>query len=94
MHSKPENANSKEPDAQGIPPVTIFSQPWWKGVGYSVVSPAVLLDSSSKSSSLEMAEGGVGTKAGQLQADDGRNEGADVGKEMQNMNAQSGVYEL
>ncbi|XXG48563.1 hypothetical protein AAC387_Pa02g2975 [Persea americana] len=89
MHSKPDNANSAEPDAQGVPVATICSQPWWRGVGYSVVTPAVLLDNSSKSSSLEMTEGGVGTKASQLQADDGRNEGADVSKEMQNMSTQS-----
>ncbi|KAJ8643524.1 hypothetical protein MRB53_005272 [Persea americana] len=42
-----------------------------------------------RGSSLEMTEGGVGTKAGQSQPDDGRDEGADVSKEVQNLKAQS-----
>lgn len=89
MHSKPENASSIEPTTQGLPQATICSQPWWRGVGYSVVSPVVLPENPSKSTSLEMHEGTVGTKSGQSPADDGKDARADVSKDMQNSKMQS-----
>lgn len=93
MHSKPENASSIEPEGQGDQPATICSQPWWHGIGCSVVPPAVLPENSSKFSPLEMTEQGMGTKtkAGQPQMDVGRDEGGNVSKEVRSLNAKSGL---
>ncbi|XP_077214155.1 nuclear transcription factor Y subunit A-1-like [Tasmannia lanceolata] len=86
MHSKHENANSIEPNANGVPPPTICSQPWLRVVGYNVAYPGVLSESSSKSSSLELCGGDAGSKVSQSVADDGVDQGADVSKEVKNGN--------
>ncbi|KAF8403812.1 hypothetical protein HHK36_011918 [Tetracentron sinense] len=89
MHIKTENANLPEPNVHSIPPSTISSQPWWwRGVGYNTISPAVLGENASKSSSLEHSNSCVGIKAGQIHANGGLDEEADVNKEMQTTEAQ------
>ncbi|XP_019055953.1 PREDICTED: nuclear transcription factor Y subunit A-1-like isoform X2 [Nelumbo nucifera] len=84
MHSKSDNGNQKDPDAQTIPSSTVGTQPWWRPIGYTVVPPAVLGESASKSASVEPPSGGGGNKAGQTQANGGLEKGTNVGKETQN----------
>ncbi|XP_058073648.1 nuclear transcription factor Y subunit A-1-like isoform X2 [Magnolia sinica] len=89
MHSKPENANSIEPDAQPVPPATIGSHPWWRGIGYGVVPPPVLPENFPKLPLVETRDGGVATRAAAPPAGDGVDEGARVSKETQTTTTQA-----
>ncbi|KAL5831940.1 hypothetical protein ACOSQ4_017294 [Xanthoceras sorbifolium] len=53
MRSKSENSNQLEPDPHAIPPATVYSEPWWRGVGYSGIAPVVTGGIASNSSSLD-----------------------------------------
>ncbi|XP_077210372.1 nuclear transcription factor Y subunit A-1-like [Tasmannia lanceolata] len=89
MHPKHENGNSIEPGANGVPPPTICSHPWWRVNGHNAVARSVLSESSSKSSSLELPGGGSGPKADQSVGNGGVDQGADVSKEVQTMATES-----
>lgn len=92
MPSRPKNASSVEPKVAGTSPATTCSQPWWHGTGYTTISPAALSQSSSKSSSLEIPNGGAGNKAGSSQADVDMDKVAAVSKDMQTTTTQSGYF--
>ncbi|KAF8398378.1 hypothetical protein HHK36_017305 [Tetracentron sinense] len=92
MHSEPKDSNKLESNAHSIPPSTICPQPWWRGIEYNAIPPAVLGESGSKSQSLEHPNGGVGSKAGQSQTNGRLDEEADVHKDMKTTTAkQSGA---
>ncbi|KAK3205271.1 hypothetical protein Dsin_019317 [Dipteronia sinensis] len=57
MQSKSENSNQLEPDPHAIPPTTVYSEPWWRGVGYNTISPVVTGGNASNSSSLDDPNG-------------------------------------
>ncbi|XP_042502164.1 nuclear transcription factor Y subunit A-1-like isoform X2 [Macadamia integrifolia] len=83
MEPNSENVNQLEPGAQSIPPSTVSSQPWWCGIGYNAVPPAVVGDNASKSPPMEAANDSVGCKATQLQANGALVKGADVSTKTQ-----------
>ncbi|OVA16391.1 CCAAT-binding transcription factor [Macleaya cordata] len=83
MHSIPGNVNPPESNGQSIPQSTTCSQPWWRGTLCNIDPSAVLGERTSKLSSMEHPDGRMGNNAGELQGDDGLNEGDSVTKEMQ-----------
>lgn len=58
MQSKSETENRLHADHHTIPPNSVYSEPWWRGVGYNPISPAVTGRNASNSSSLECPNGG------------------------------------
>ncbi|KAL5982003.1 hypothetical protein ACLOJK_016071 [Asimina triloba] len=78
MRSKPENGHSVEPDAQVVPPTTVGSHPWWRGIGYGIVPQGFLPDNLPKPTSLEARNGSAETRAAPPSAGDQTDEGARV----------------
>lgn len=65
MQSKSENGNRLEPDSHAIPPTGVYSEPWWRTIGYNPISPAMTGGNISNSSSLECPNGGSDSNDGQ-----------------------------
>lgn len=88
MESRAEGTNTVEANGQGTLPSTINAQPWWRGPGFGVISPAGLPDSASKSTLGNLPVGGAGTKGDQAPLRDGADGTGDVSKEMPNISTQ------
>ncbi|XP_008790783.1 nuclear transcription factor Y subunit A-1 [Phoenix dactylifera] len=88
MESRADGTNTVDANGQGTLPSTINAQPWWRGPGFGVMSPAMLPDSASKSASVNLPVGGAGNKGGQAQSHDRADGTGDVCKEMQNIGTQ------
>uniref|UniRef100_A0A2N9IUQ6 Nuclear transcription factor Y subunit n=2 Tax=Fagus sylvatica TaxID=28930 RepID=A0A2N9IUQ6_FAGSY len=85
MQSKSENGNRLEPDSHAIPPTGVYSEPWWRTIGYNPISPAMTGGNISNSSSLECPNGGSDSNDGQSLSNGGPNGEDDDGiKESQN----------
>ncbi|KAK6933807.1 Nuclear transcription factor Y subunit A [Dillenia turbinata] len=46
-------------DAQGVSSSAVYSQPWWRGIGNSAISPSELGENASKISAVEQLNGAV-----------------------------------
>ncbi|KAL9458725.1 hypothetical protein AB3S75_007570 [Citrus x aurantiifolia] len=83
MRSKSERTNQLEPDPNAIPPGAAYTEPWWRGVGYNSISPALAGANVSNSSSLDCPNGSESNNAKSI-SNDGLNEEDDaVNKESQ-----------
>ncbi|XP_057978643.1 nuclear transcription factor Y subunit A-1-like isoform X8 [Malania oleifera] len=93
MLAKPKNVDQcLETDSQSILPSTIYLQPWWCGIGNNAISPNVLVDGTSKASSVELSNGSVTTGSIPLQLNGRSDDGATVIKErMVNVAQESGM---
>lgn len=68
MPSNSKSANREETNAYNGPRSTVYSEPWWNSAVYNPVSPGLMRESASDSSSLEQSVDG------QSQSDGGINE--------------------
>lgn len=57
MQSKSESTNRLRSDPHSFPPSSVYSEPWWRGVGYNPMSQAMAGANASNSSSLECPNG-------------------------------------
>lgn len=73
MRSKSESTDQLEPNPNAIPPGAVYSEPWWRGVGYNSISPALAGGNVSNSSSLDCPNGSESNDA-QSMSNDGLNE--------------------
>lgn len=73
MRSKSERTDQLEPNPNAIPPGAVYSEPWWRGVGYNSISPALAGGNVSNSSSLDCPNGSESNDA-QSMSNDGLNE--------------------
>lgn len=84
MQSKSENANRLHPGSHAIPP-SVYSEPWWRNIGYNPISSVVTAGNISNSSSLECPNAGSDSNDGQSRSNNGLNEeDDDATKESQN----------
>ncbi|MED6183980.1 hypothetical protein PIB30_042926 [Stylosanthes scabra] len=76
MQSKSETANRLRSDPHSFQPSGVYSEPWWRGVGYSAVPQAMPGANASNSSSLECPNGGdsESNEEGQSLSNSGMNE--------------------
>lgn len=63
MHKRTEKTNQPESKADSNNPFSIYSQPWWRGLGNDSISPDVLGESSPNLASAEHRNGGEGAIA-------------------------------
>ncbi|EOY32683.1 hypothetical protein QUC31_019320 [Theobroma cacao] len=82
MQSKSEGGSRLEPDLHGVPPTAVYSEPWWRNIGYSAISPGVRGGNTSNSSSMECPNGSE-SNDGQSLSNGGVNEEDDGNKETQ-----------
>ncbi|XVF04727.1 hypothetical protein REPUB_Repub05bG0110000 [Reevesia pubescens] len=80
MQSKSEGGSRLEPDPHGVPPTAVYSEPWWRNIGYGAISPGVRGGNASNSSSMECPNGSE-SNDGQSLSNDGLNEEDDGNKE-------------
>ncbi|KAK6928743.1 Nuclear transcription factor Y subunit A [Dillenia turbinata] len=64
-----------EHDAQGPPSSAVYSQPWWRGIGNSAISPSELGENASKMSSVEQLNGAAANAS--MAQTNGANKGLD-----------------
>ncbi|KAK9274013.1 hypothetical protein L1049_018827 [Liquidambar formosana] len=74
MREKSESANRPEPDPHGIPPSAVYSEPWWRGIGYNPIPPTLTGGNATNSSSPECLNGGSESNDGQSLSNGGLNE--------------------
>ncbi|TMW86502.1 hypothetical protein EJD97_021293 [Solanum chilense] len=68
MPSNSKSTNREETNAYNVPRSTVYPEPWWNGAVYTPVSPGLMRENASDSSSLEQSVDG------QSQSDGGINE--------------------
>ncbi|XP_015056881.1 nuclear transcription factor Y subunit A-1 [Solanum pennellii] len=68
MPSNSKSTNREETNAYNVPRSTVYPEPWWNGAVYTPVSPGLIRENASDSSSLEQSVDG------QSQSDGGFNE--------------------
>ncbi|XP_024045998.1 nuclear transcription factor Y subunit A-1 isoform X2 [Citrus clementina] len=83
MRSKSERTNQLEPDPNAIPPGAAYTEPWWRGVGYNSISPALAGANVSNSSSLDCPNGSESNDAKSISNDGLNEEDDDANKESQ-----------
>ncbi|KAJ1410858.1 hypothetical protein SESBI_21667 [Sesbania bispinosa] len=84
MQSKSETANQLGSNPHSFTPGSVYSEPWWRGVGYNPVSQAMSGANGSNSSSLECPNGDSESSEGQSLSNNGLNEeDDDANKESQ-----------
>lgn len=83
MRSKSERTNQLEPDTNAIPPGAAYTEPWWRGVGYNSISPALAGANVSNSSSLDCPNGSESNDAKSISNDGLNEEDDDAHKESQ-----------
>lgn len=57
MQSKSDHEKPEDADSGAIQPNAVYSEPWWRSVGYNSIHPAVTGGNLSNSSSLEYPNG-------------------------------------
>lgn len=94
MPTKPKIEDRRiEPGGKSNPSSTVYSQPWWHGVGSNAISPAALGGSPSKSTSVEHLNSHITSNGFQLQANGRLDDGTTFNKGTQPTVAlQSGSY--
>ncbi|KAF5471203.1 hypothetical protein F2P56_011656 [Juglans regia] len=85
MQQKSEKPNRLDPRSHAIQPPAVYTEPWWRNIGYNPISPAVTGGNVSNSSSLECPDAGSDSNDGQsLSNNEPNEEGDDATKESQN----------
>lgn len=75
MQSKSETANRLRSDPHSFQPRSVYTEPWWRGVGYNTVPPVMPGANASNSSSLECPNGdSESNEEGQSLSNSGMNE--------------------
>lgn len=74
MQSKSQNTDRLGLDSHSIPQNNIYSEPWWRNVGYNPSSLPLTGEHASNSSSLECPNGGSDSNEDQSLSNDGPNE--------------------
>ncbi|XP_061367399.1 nuclear transcription factor Y subunit A-1-like isoform X2 [Gastrolobium bilobum] len=75
MQSKSETANRLRSDPHSFQPSNVYSEPWWRGIGYNPMAQAMSGANASHSSSLECPNGdSESNEEGQSLANSGLNE--------------------
>lgn len=94
MPTKPKLDDRRvEPGDKSNQSSTVYSQPWWHGIGNSSISPAALVGSPSKSASVEHLNSHVATNSLHLQTNGRLDNGITFNKGTQAAVAlQSGSY--
>ncbi|XVF69625.1 hypothetical protein PTKIN_Ptkin11bG0096500 [Pterospermum kingtungense] len=82
MQSKSEGGSQLELDLHGVPPNAVYSEPWWRNIGYGAISPAVRGGNASNSSSMECPNASE-SNDGLSMSNNGLNEEDDGNKEAQ-----------
>ncbi|OMO81696.1 CCAAT-binding transcription factor, subunit B [Corchorus capsularis] len=82
MQSKSEGRSRLEPDPHGVPANAVYSEPWWRNIGYGGISAGVRGGNASNSSSMECPNGSE-SNDGQSLSNGGLNEDDDGNKETQ-----------
>ncbi|RVX02870.1 hypothetical protein CK203_023258 [Vitis vinifera] len=81
MPTKPKIEDRRiEPGGKSNPSSTVYSQPWWHGVGNNAISPAALGGSPSKSTSVEHLNSHITSNGFQLQANGRLDDGTTFNK--------------
>ncbi|PON59064.1 Nuclear transcription factor Y subunit A [Parasponia andersonii] len=79
MRSKSQNKDRLGLDSHSISPTNVYSEPWWRNVGYNPGSLPMTGGNASNSSSLEFPNGGSESNEDQSLSNDGPNEEDDDG---------------
>ncbi|EXB93313.1 Nuclear transcription factor Y subunit A-1 [Morus notabilis] len=74
MRSKSQNTDGLGLDSHTITPTNVYSEPWWRNVGYNPISPPLTVRNASNSSSLDCPNGASESNEDQSLSDDGPNE--------------------
>ncbi|WVY94959.1 hypothetical protein V8G54_034047, partial [Vigna mungo] len=75
MQSKSETANRLRSDPHSFQPGSVYSEPWWRGIGYNPLAQTMAGANASNSSSLECPNGdSESNEEGQSLSNSGRNE--------------------
>ncbi|KAL5164557.1 Nuclear transcription factor Y subunit A-1 [Glycine soja] len=75
MQSKSETANRLRSDPHSFQPGSVYSEPWWRGIGYNPVAQTMAGANASNSSSLECPNGdSESNEEGQSLSNSGMNE--------------------
>lgn len=92
MQSKSEHPNQVEQDPHAFPPGAVYSEPWWRNMGYNTTSPAIAGGNVSNSSSLEYPNGSASNDSRSLSNGGVNEEEDDANKESQNTaSSRSGI---
>ncbi|KAG6679268.1 hypothetical protein I3843_14G119400 [Carya illinoinensis] len=85
MQQKSEKPNQLDPRSHATQPPAVYTEPWWRNIGYNPISPSVTGGNVSNSSSLECPDAGSDSIDGQsLSNNEPNEEGGDATKESQN----------
>lgn len=75
MQSKSETANRLRSDPHSFQPGSVYSEPWWRGIGYNPMAQTMAGANASNSSSLECPNGdSESNEEGQSLSNSGMNE--------------------
>ena len=81
MPTKPRPEDWRvEPGDKSNPSSTVYSQPWWHGIGNNAISPAALGGSLSKSTLVEHLNSHITSNGQQLQANGKLDDGTALNK--------------
>lgn len=86
MQSKSQSRNQLGADPHSIPPTGMYSEPWWRGVGYNSPNPPMMGANVSNSSSLNCPNDGSESNDDQSLSNDGPNEEDDDDAKESKMN--------
>ncbi|KAK7301841.1 hypothetical protein RJT34_12717 [Clitoria ternatea] len=94
MQPKSETANQLRPDPHSFQPGSVYSEPWWRGMGYNPMAQTMAGNNASNSSSLECPNGdSESNEEGQSLSNSGMNEeDDDATKEQPAVPNQPGNY--
>lgn len=74
MRPKSQNTDGLGLDSHNITPTNVYSEPWWRGVGYNPISPPLTARNASNSSSLDCPNGASESNEDHSLSDGGPNE--------------------